>query len=79
MRLGIFAKVRGRGLRGFKRPNLSLGQFYMLLKAKNTQKLQYYLITGPKLGGGEGSEGFSQKPKYNIIFFKPSIRELVRV
>ena len=25
---------------------------YMLIKAKNAQKLQYYLITGSELGGG---------------------------
>ena len=45
----------------------------MLIKAKNAQKLQYYLITGPKLRGG-GVRGASAKTP-SITFFKPSLIE----
>ena len=45
----------------------------MHLKAKDAQKLQYYLITGANLGGGwvRGSSAKSQ----SITFFKPSLIE----
>ena len=45
----------------------------MLLKARNTQKLKYYLITGPKLGG-EGVIGASAKST-SITFVEPSLIE----
>ena len=41
--------------------------------AKNAQKLQYYIITGPKLGGG-GVRGASVKSQ-SITFLKPSLIE----
>ena len=41
MRLGLLAKVRGEGSEGVLEANLLLGQFYMPLKVKNAQKLQY--------------------------------------
>ena len=57
MKLGLLAEFRGgRGPRGFQRPYLLLGKFSNAYKMlKNGKKLQYYLITGPKLGRGEGS------------------------
>ena len=45
----------------------------MLEKAKNAQKLQYYIIIGPKLGGG-GVRGASVQ-RQSIKFFKPSLIE----
>ena len=63
----------GRGLSWFERRSLLLGQFYMLKKAKNAQKLKYYIITGPKLGGG-GVRGASAKSQ-RITFFKPPFIE----
>ena len=53
-------------------PNLLLGQFVML---KNAGKLRYYLITGPKLGGGGGVSGGSAKsPSLTFfLFLKPSL------
>ena len=45
----------------------------MHLKAKDAQKLQYYLITGANLGGG-GVRGPSAKSQ-SITFFKPSLIE----
>ena len=45
----------------------------MLSKAKNAQKLEYYIIKGPKLGGG-GVRGASVKSQ-SITFFKPSLIE----
>ena len=71
VKLGLFAEVRGgRGPSGFKGPNLLLGQFSNAKKRlENARKLGYYLITGPKLGGGgRGQRRFSQKPKFDIFF-----------
>ena len=45
----------------------------MLLNAKKAQKLQYYLITRPELGGG-GVRGALAKSQ-SITFFKPSLIE----
>ena len=45
----------------------------MLWKDKNAKKLQYYIITGPKLGGG-GVRGASVKSQ-SITFIKPSLLE----
>ena len=61
-KLGLLAEVRGEGSEGVVQP--VTWSVYMLIKAKNAQKLQYYLITGPKLVGGEAS---AKSP--SIVFF----------
>ena len=38
---------------------------------ENGLKLQYYLITGPKLGGGEGSAEVQPKAQVLHLFLKP--------
>ena len=50
---------------GFSGPTCYLVSFLML---KNGLKLQYYLITGPKLGGGGGVSGGSAKSP-SLTFF----------
>ena len=70
VKFALLAKVRERGVRvGFRGPTCYKVSFLML---KNGLKLQYYLITGPKLGGWRGQQRFSQKPKFDI-FLKPSL------
>ena len=61
------AEVRGEGSEGVLEVHPVTWSVYMLIKAKNAQKLQYYLITGPKLVGG-GVRGASAKSP-SIIFF----------
>ena len=63
-KLGLLAEVRGEGSEGVLEVKPVTWSVYMLIKAKNAQKLQYYLITGPKLVGGEAS---AKSP--SIIFF----------
>ena len=62
---GFWLKLGGEGSEGVVQP--VTWSVYMLIKAKNAQKLQYYLITGPKLVGG-GVRGASAKSP-SIIFF----------
>ena len=40
-KLGHLAEVRGEGSEGFQTPKLLFVPFFMLIKAKNAQKLQF--------------------------------------
>ena len=58
-----------------KTTSIVIGSVLLAFKGQHAQKLQYYLITGPKLGGG-GLRGALAKSK-SFTFFKPFLRENV--
>ena len=56
-----------------KTTSIVIGSVLLAFKGQHAQKLQYYLITGPKLGGGlvKATSAKSQ----NVTFLKPSFIE----
>ena len=65
--------VKGKGSEGVLDAQPVIRSGLHALNIKNVKKLQQYLITGPKLGGG-GVRGTSAKSQ-SITFFKPSLTE----